>query len=80
MSRSTLKRLVFIALLGLAACSPSADTSIAAEAAPLDPTGWLLASGKVPTNAELAALAATCQDRGGAIDSCLANLGVKRAP
>ena len=78
MTDRTLFPLAFIALLGLTACNGS-ETS-GADAAPADMTGWRLASGKAPTNAEFAALSATCQDqsRGGALDSCLANLGLKR--
>ena len=34
---------------------------------------------KPPSQAEFAALAATCQDKGAAIDACLLNLGLKRA-
>jgi hypothetical protein len=79
MTRSTLKRLAFIALLGLAACSASSDTSDASADTGLpDPSGWRLASGRVPTNAEFGALVATCQDRGGAFDPCLTTLGLKR--
>jgi hypothetical protein len=42
--------------------------------------GWRMASGKYPTQAEFAALAATCEAKGGALDSCFADLGLKRAP
>lgn len=74
----TLFGLTFLALLGLAACD-GADTG-EADAAPLDMTGWRLASGKAPTQAEFAALTATCQDetKSGPLDSCLATLGLKR--
>jgi hypothetical protein len=76
---STLKPLAVLALLGLAACDVQETGMVAAEPA-VDPGGWRLASGKMPTPAEFTALSATCQDRGGAIDSCLTNLGLKRAP
>jgi hypothetical protein len=71
-------RIVLIAVLTLAACSNSeAGDSIAANAP--DPSGWRLTSGKTPTQAEFAALAASCQERSGSLDSCLADLGLKRA-
>jgi hypothetical protein len=73
-----LPRLALFALLALTACSSSdSDT---ADAGPPDATGWRLASGKEPTKAEFTALAASCQDRGGAFDSCLTDLGLKKAP
>ena len=66
-------------MLALAGCHGS-DAGSADSAAP-DPSGWRLASGKEPTKAEFAALAATCQDRAkdGSVDSCLADLGLKKA-
>ena len=78
MIRSTLFSLAFIAPLGLAACN-SPETVGSAEPAS-DPGGWRLVSGKVPTKAEFGALAATCEVKGDAFDSCLAELGLKRAP
>jgi hypothetical protein len=81
MSDSTLKCIAVAALLGLAACGPAAtQTSIAAPAPAADIAGWRMASGKAPTQAEFAALTATCEAKGGAIDSCFADLGLKRAP
>jgi len=68
--------ILFIAALALAAC---ADMAGGQSAATPDPSGWQLASGKPPSQAEFAALAATCQDKGAAIDACLLNLGLKRA-
>jgi hypothetical protein len=79
MNDSTLKRLALIALFALAACSSSDTSNSGAEVSP-DPSGWRLASGKAPTKAEFTALAATCQDKGGAFESCLVNLGLKRTP
>jgi hypothetical protein len=76
MSASTLPRLAVLLLLALAACS---TTETAATPASPDPAGWLLFSGKEPTKAEFAALAATCEVKGGAVDSCLTDLGLKRA-
>jgi len=75
MSRSTLFRLAFAAVLCLTACD-TPDTASSAPA-PLDTTGWRLASGKVPTQAEFAALTATCREKGGELDPCLATLGLK---
>lgn len=75
----TLSGSAAIALLALAACSSSPQTATTEAAAP-DPGGWRLASGKLPTPAEFTALAASCQDRGGALDPCLADLGLKKTP
>jgi hypothetical protein len=81
MSDSTLRFLAVVALLALAACDPAATQTSAIETAPVpDIAGWRMASGKSPTKAEFAALAATCLAKGGAIDSCFADLGLKRAP
>jgi hypothetical protein len=74
----TLRRLSIVAVLALGGCTGS-DTSVSADTASPDPGGWRLASGKMPTKAEFTALAATCQDKGGAFESCLTNLGLKRA-
>jgi hypothetical protein len=71
-------RLGFVALLALTACDTAEPASV--DAAPIDMTGWRLASGKVPTKAEFVALTATCRDKGGALDPCLATLGLKRGP
>jgi hypothetical protein len=66
---------------GLVACSSTTtETASIAEAPPPDTSGWRLATGKVPTKAEFTALSATCEAKGGAVDSCLADLGLKRAP
>ena len=76
MSDRTLFRLAFAVLLGLTACDvPQSESAVAA---PTDMAGWRLVSGKTPTKAEFTALAATCQDKGGALDPCLATLGLKR--
>jgi hypothetical protein len=76
---STLKFLAVTALFALGACSGS-DTNDVADSGLPDSAGWQLASGKLPTKAEFAALAASCQDRGGAFEPCLTELGLKRAP
>jgi hypothetical protein len=65
--------------LALTACS-SSDSAATADAGTPDPSGWRLSSGKAPSTAEFTALAASCQDRGGAFDSCLADLGLKKTP
>jgi hypothetical protein len=38
-----------------------------------------MSSGKPPSSTEFAALAATCETKGGAVEPCLTNLGLKRA-
>jgi hypothetical protein len=81
MSDSILKCLALAALFALAACNPGTMQPTTAEAPPApDIAGWRMASGKAPTQAEFAALAATCDVKGGAIDVCFADLGLKRAP
>ena len=79
MTSRTLFPLVIVALITLAACQDSDLAGTADSGAP-EMAGWRLASGKAPTQAEFAALAATCQAKGGAVDSCLVDLGLKRAP
>lgn len=76
-------------MLGLAACTES-DTGQQAGLGSGEMQGWRFASGKPPTRAEYAAVVAACQDGAvkraqapsslGALDSCLADLGLKRAP
>jgi len=70
-----------MALLALAACNNS-DAASSNDAKPGAVGGWRMASGKEPTKAEFAALAATCEDeaKGGPVDNCLAELGLKKAP
>ena len=80
MTDSTLKFLAVAALLALAACNPATQPTTADASPPPDIAGWRMASGKAPTRAEFAALAATCEAKGGALDSCFADLGLKRAP
>jgi hypothetical protein len=79
MTRSTLSRLAIVALLPLAACDGPDTGGATANAGGPDPGSWRLSSGKTPTKAEFAALEATCQSKGGAVDSCLSDLGLKRA-
>ena len=78
-------RLAVLIMLGLAACAGS-DTSEETDVGPEEMSGWRLASGKAPSRAEYAALAAACQDgavqhaAATSLDGCLAGLGLKRAP
>jgi hypothetical protein len=74
-----LLRIAIAALLALSACSNS-DAASTNDNPAVDTSGWRMASGKEPTKAEFAALAATCEDqvKGGSVDLCLADLGLKR--
>lgn len=69
-------RAALVLLLGLAACG-SGDTTTA-NTVPIAITGWRMASGQVPTQAEFNAVVASCQDRGSALGPCLADLGLRR--
>jgi len=77
-----MRKIVVPALLVLAACSGPRQT---ASAPPVDLAGWReTAPNRAPTRAEMLALMATCQDRqrsgrGGSLDGCLTDLGLKRA-
>jgi hypothetical protein len=77
MTASTFSRFAVLLPLALGACTTTETAATAT--APSDPGGWLMFSGKQPTKAEFAALAATCEEMGGAVDSCFTNLGLKRA-
>ena len=79
MTDRTLYVLAFFGMIGLAACTTAIETAATAPAA-VDPGGWRYASGKVPSKAEFAAISATCESKGGTTDSCLTELGLKRAP
>jgi hypothetical protein len=81
MTRRTLFCLGFTALLGLAGCQ-NQNAEITAAPTPIDITGWRLVSGRAPSQAEFAALTATCEERSGSgpLDDCLANLGLKHSP
>jgi hypothetical protein len=79
MIRRTLLLLTFPALLALAACQHT-ETGSSTDLAPGDMSGWRLSSGKMPTQAEYVALTATCEARGSAMDPCLTELGLKKAP
>ena len=81
-------RFAVLIMLGLAACGVF-DTSQQTDTGSGEMQGWRLASGKAPSRAEYAAIVAACQDGAvqrapapgslGALDSCLAGLGLKRA-
>jgi len=72
----------FFILLSVAACA-ARDAAVPPSAF-LEVGGWQEASGKPPSQAEFAAVVAACQDRamsadrGGLIDNCLADLGLRR--
>lgn len=74
-----MRRLALCILFALAACS-TADANQPAEV-----SGWKMASGKPPTQAEFAAVVAACESKvaakapGQPLDSCLDDLGLKRA-
>ena len=78
-------RLAMLLVLTTAACGMF-DTGQPTEFGSGDMQGWRYVSGKTPSRAEYAAMVAACQDgavrsaQAGPIDSCLADLGLKRAP
>ena len=80
-----MSRFSVLLLLGLAACSVF-NTGKTASPDPANMQGWRFASGKPPTRAEYAAVVAACRDgavkgtQSQPLDSCLANLGLTRAP
>jgi hypothetical protein len=73
-------RLALLLLLGLFACS-SNEPSASHGSVPMQ--GWRTQLGKVPTQAEFAAVVASCQDRakspGGSLNSCLTDMGLRRS-
>jgi hypothetical protein len=79
-----MRRVAVLIMLGLAACAVF-DTSGQGDRGSGEMSGWRLASGKVPSRAEYAAMVAACQDgavrhtAAATLDSCLAGLGLKRA-
>jgi hypothetical protein len=79
MTARTLRCLAILALFVLAGCGSSDSPVTETAAAAPDPGGWRLSSGKLPTKAEFAALSATCEAKGAAFDTCLTDLGLKRA-
>ena len=79
MTGRTLFLLAFPALLALGACQNAETASSAAAAPPADLAAWRLVSGKMPTQAEYAALTATCEAKGEMTDACFAELGLKKA-
>ena len=75
-------RLAALLVLALAACTLWDGDEPAA--APTDMQGWRFTSGKRPSQAEYAAVAAACEQgavpraQGKPLDSCLADLGLRR--
>jgi len=60
-----------------------AASGAVAASQPTDVSGWKMASGKVPTKAELAAVVAACEMKAAAgrdkpLAACLGDLGLKR--
>ena len=82
-----MRGIVLLIMLALTACKDAPAPPVAGPAPEL--RGWELASGKPPTTVEFAALLAACEDREkagavggppkGGLDSCLAELGLRRA-
>ena len=77
-AKSGIPRLALL-LLGLAGC-PSNATTPSDSGTPVPMQGWRTARGTVPTQAEFTALAATCEAKGGTLDSCLTDMGLRRSP
>jgi len=77
-----MRGLAMTVLLGLAACAGADGASSAGASSEL--RGWLTTAGKPPSKAEFAAVVAACEDRAksvdknGPLDSCLADLGLRR--
>jgi hypothetical protein len=77
-----MRGVAFFILLSLAACV--ARDAVVPSSASSEIRGWQEASGKPPSQAEFAAVVAACQDRarsadrGGPIDDCLTDLGLRR--
>ena len=75
-------RCAVLIALGLAACKVF-DTGPQGDYGSGEMSGWRSASGKAPSRAEYAAIVAACQDgvvrrAATGLDSCLADLGLKR--
>jgi hypothetical protein len=75
---STFPRGAALLVLVLGGCATTETVPVGP--APPEPAGWVMSSGKQPTKAEFTALAATCEERGGAVEPCFTKLGLKRAP
>jgi hypothetical protein len=74
-------RLALLLLL-LAACSSTDPVPSESGTAPVPMQGWRTERGKVPTQAEFAAVVASCQDQAkapGDLDSCLNDMGLRRS-
>ena len=76
-------RLALVALLSLAACSSSSGSASSQNSDAVPIVGWRTERGRVPTQAEFTAFVASCQDRTksprGDLDSCLADMGLRRS-
>jgi hypothetical protein len=77
-----MRGVAFLILLSVAACA--ARDAVVPSSASSDVRGWQEASGKPPSQAEFTAVVAACQDRarsadrGGPMDNCLSDLGLRR--
>ncbi len=78
-------RFAVLIMLGLTG-SGVFDTSQPGDSGSGEMRGWRSASGKIPSRAEYGAIVAACQDgavqraaAAAALDSCLGDLGLKRA-
>lgn len=77
-----MSRLAVLLVLGLGACSLFDGNQSGFVSG--DMQGWRFASGKRPSRAEYAAVIAACQDgavprtHGKPLDTCLADLGLRR--
>jgi len=77
-------RYALLLALGLACCT-AFDTGQEPAPGSGEMSGWRFASGQAPSRAEYVAMVAACQDRAvrrvaaAPLDSCLADLGLKRA-
>jgi hypothetical protein len=77
-----MRAIAVVVLLGLGACAAASGSTASASSEMRD---WRTPTGKPPTEAEFAALVAACQDKtktaseNGAVDGCLADLGLRHA-
>jgi hypothetical protein len=76
-------RVVVLMMLAVAGCGRS-DNGLVSGSGGDEVQGWIFASGKRPSRAEYAAFVASCQQgavrsaQGKPLDSCLADLGLRR--
>jgi hypothetical protein len=75
---------VLFVFLGLLACAGGDAATPASASSELPLPGWQTVSGKPPSKHEFAAVVAACEDRaktadkGGPIEGCLADYGLRR--